>query len=433
MFHRAFASGILACLLCSCTHAPMPAPSPILPPTEAIRAEPATLRTLQDRVVAAGNLTADPGRQSLVGTPASGRLTEVYAQAGDSVVSGQPLARLHSAELTRARAERDDALVRLQLASRTLEQRRQQFRLGDASQRPVEEAQNELAAAQGDEQVTRSALDLQRRKLRRARDLLEHGVLPRQELEEAAAAEAEARSRWDQARKVLAVASHHHRRESRLAAGGSLVQTKILEAESEYRLASEELAHKQQLLRDFGDPDGSGLLLRAPRSGIVVSSQARLGQSVAADQQLFEILDPTRLWLSITLYESDQSRVRLGMPVSIEVPALPGRTFAGRLAYLPPQVELPSRSLHARVLVHNPQASLKVGMAARVTISLGPKRQAVTIPSSALLANNVVYVDRKPRTVEPGSRDGDWVEVRKGLKAGELVVTQGAYLLQESP
>lgn len=427
---------LVACWLYGCTSPPPSSSSDVSPSpvngseSAQIQSVPAELRRLQDSIVAAGNITADPLRQGQVGSPASGRITEVYAAPGDTVTQGQPLARLHSPDLTRARADREHALLRLQLATRTLAQRRELYRLGDSSQRPVEEARNELAAALGEEQVARNTFELNTRKLNRVRDLLQHGVSTQQELEEAEAAQQQAQSRWRQAQGVLQVARHHREREERLAAGGSLVQTKILEAENEFRLAQEEVSHADEILNDLGSPDENGLLLRAPRSGVVLSSQARLGQAVTADQALFEILDARKLWLWVTLYEADQSRVRTGMPVSVTVEALPGRAFQGRISYLPPVVELPSRSLKARVLVDNPHGLLKVGMAARVTIALGPARQAVMVPFEAVQQGGVVYVGNEPRKVETGTRQGDWIEIRRGVAAGERVVSSGAYLLQ---
>ena len=433
----------VACLalvvLCACTPTrPQVAPPP--PLLEEIRTSPAVLRSVQDELVAAGNISADPARQGQVGAPAAGRLTEILVHPGQTVQAGQPLARLNSPDLTRARAAHQDALLRLQLAQRTLEQRRQLYRLGDTALRPVEEARNELSSATSELEISHSGHQLARKKLERARDLHGHGIASQQELEEAEAAYEQSQSRVHQSQRQLDVALQHRHREERLAASGSLSAPRILEAENELALAREEVAHTAEILHDLGvDPDSrqDGLWLRASRSGTLVSSQAALGQAVTADQALFEILDPRRLWLWIYVHEKDQPRVRLNQKVTVEVEALPGRHFTGYISYLPPQVELPSRALRCRVVVDNPGLLLKVGMAAHVKLALAAPHQAITVPAAALQGQDRLYVEQAgkyvSRQVVIGLRRQDWVEITRGLKAGEAVVTAGADLLEGTP
>ena len=431
---------LAALSLFACQPASQPAstttPSPV---TEEIKTTRAIIRPLQDEIVASGNITADPSSQGQVGAPASGRIAELFVAPGVQVGRGQPLARLHSTELTRARSDYEHALLRLQLATRTLEQRRQLMRLGDATQRPVEEARYELSTAVSEEEVAHSNLELATRKLERVRDLYRNGVSTQQELDEAEAAREQAQSRQHQAQRQLAVARQHSRREERLVSSGSLVGPKILEAENELQLAREEVEHSRVILCDLGLTPGSkedGLVLRAPRSGLVVASHTTMGQAVTADQCLFELLDPSTLWLWIYLYEKDQGKIRTGMPVQVEVDAIAGQHFKGHISYLPPNVEVPSRALRARVVVENRQGKLKVGMSARARISLGKSRQAVMIPAEALLGSNQVYVQGdsgyQARTVVAGSTDAkkQWVEIRQGIAVGEAVVTNGAYLLE---
>jgi cobalt-zinc-cadmium efflux system membrane fusion protein len=428
---RAWVALAWLCAACSPVRPNAAPPPPVL---EEIHTTPAILRPIQDELVASGNITADPARQGQVGAPAAGRLTDILVHPGERVQAGQALARLHSPDLTRARAAHQDAMLRLQLAQRTLEQRRQLYRLGDTALRPVEEARNELSSATSDLEISRSNHVLARKKLDRARDLHGHGIATQQELEEAEAAFEQSHSRVEQSQRQLGVALQHRQREERLAASGSLSAPRILEAENELALAREEVAHTGEILRDLGiGPDEDGLLLRASRAGILVSSQAALGQAVTADQPLFEILDPRRLWLWIYVHESDQRRVKLGQKVSVEVEALPGRHFSGRISYLPPQVELPSRALRCRVVVDNPQLQLKVGMAARVRLAVAAPHQGVTVPLSALQGDRVFVGGSsgyQARPVVTGLRRQDWVEITRGLRAGEEVVSAGAELLR---
>ena len=206
----------------------------------------ATLRVWQDTVVATGNLTADPDRQSQVGAPASGRITQVWAKVGDHVRPGQSLARLQSPEILKTAADFHHAEVRYELAQKTLEQRRQVARLGDLSRRPVEEARNEYASARSEFEMASSALTVTQKRQARNKDLYRYGISTQQQLEEDQASLEESRSRLEKARYQLQVANEHRAREERVARSGSMVTTKILEAETEAALAREEMEHSRR-------------------------------------------------------------------------------------------------------------------------------------------------------------------------------------------
>ena len=153
---------------------------------------------------------------------------------------------------------------------------------------------------------------------------------------------------------------------------------------------------------------------------------------------LFTILDISRLWIWIDLYERDLSLVRVGMPVRIKVNAYPQRTFTARISYLAPEMNAESRTVRARVEVENRERLLKPNMFAAVEILSGRSRAVLSVPASALARvenQDVVYVAGEPdhfqrRPVRLGEREADWVEVQSGLKAGEMIATNGVFALK---
>lgn len=400
-------------------------PSQTSSPTAAVQ-----WRQWQEKVVATGNLTVDPDLQSRVGTPANGRIAALPARVGDQVERGQPLALLDSPEVMKAIADFHHAEVRLQLAQKTLKQRKEQARLGDLSRRPVEEARNEFISCQSEVSIATSALELSTKRLLRTRDLLSNGVASQQQLDEDSASQKESQARLEKARAQLSVAQEHRLREERLASSGSLITTRILEAETEATLANEEVEHCRQLLRNFGvtrlEPEP--LALRAPVSGVVVSRSVSLGQWVSAEQELFQIVDPKRLWLWLNLYESDFPKIRRGMLVR-----LPESGCQGRISYLAPQLEPGSRTQPVRVEISNP-GQLRIGMFAKAEILIGPEHRGLSVPSSAV-QNNYVFIKTpggpEPRKVRIGVEDkaAGICEVIGGVSAGEQVITTGSYLL----
>lgn len=401
---------------------------------KAVHTVTAASRTWQDTVVATGNLTADPDRQSQVGAPAAGRITDIWAKVGDRVSPGQPLARLQSQEVLKAAADYHHAEVRYQLAQKTLAQRRQLARLGDLSRRPVEEARNEYAAGRSEVEIARSALTVARKRRARNLDLFQYGIATEQQLEEDQASQEEAQSRFDKARHQLEVAGEHRSREERVAHSGALVTTKILEAETEAALAREEMEHARQLLKNYGvrNLEDDFVDLRANRAGVVVQRTVSTGQWVSAEQELFQILDSSKLWLWLNLYEKDFPKVRVGMTVR-----LPDLKQLGRVSYLAPQLEPGSRTQLVRIEVDNP-GPLRVGMFTRAEIQVGPPHASPGLPKTAVQGDGWVYV-RAPdgtfgsRRVKLGLEDkaaSSW-EIVSGLSAGEVVMTEGSYLLHE--
>ena len=388
----------------------------------------------QDHIEATGTLTADPNLQSLVGAPVAGRMTSLRANLGDHVQQGQILATMRSAEITKLQADYHHARMRLELADKTLAQRRQLARLGDASRRPVEEARNEYAAARSEKAIAVSACQVAEQKLSRTSDLMSHGIASQQQLEEEQAAVRECKARLSRAEGQLAVAVEHRAREERVAASQLLIAPKILEAESEAALAHEETEHVRKILENYGvSPMASDEVpLRAATSGILVDRKVSVGQWVSAEQEIFQILDPQRLWLWLTLYENDFPKVRSGMPV-----LLVDLGLRGRIDYLDPSLQSGTRTQRVRVEVKN-NGPLRLGMFTRAQILTGAAHQALTIPSRAVQGDRWVYVESSPghydkRSVRVGPEDPSrgQREVQSGLRSGERVVSEGAYFLYQ--
>ena len=110
----------------------------------------------------------------------------------------------------------------------------------------------------------------------------------------------------------------------------------------------------------------------------------------------------------------------------------------GKLIDVGSVVDPDNRTLPVRYEVPNAERLLKVGMFADVAIETTRAEEAVAIPESALVDEDgrpVVYVlldgeHFEKRDVELGIRDSGFVEVKAGLKAGERVVTKGAYAIR---
>jgi len=178
------------------------------------------------------------------------------------------------------------------------------------------------------------------------------------------------------------------------------------------------------------------LTLHAPVSGIVMEKNVLEGQAVRPGDNLYMIADLSKVWVEAELFEADAGLVEEGMPVAIEVAALPGRTFEGRVEYVYPTIKETTRSMTARIALPNPGGRLKPGMYATVRLAedLG---EVLTVPRSAVLRTGekaIAFVDMgggrlMPHELTLGMTGEEYVEVLEGLQPGARVVTSAQYLL----
>ena len=177
--------------------------------------------------------------------------------------------------------------------------------------------------------------------------------------------------------------------------------------------------------------------VRAPFAGVVGRRLVSLGDYVTTSSRLITLqtFDPQRAVFQIP--ERFADRIALGQKVAFRVAALPGREFVGVVDFVDPVVQLPGRTLMAKARVANPRRELQSGMFIEARLATATRPDAVVVPEDAvlsLLGARVVWAvkDGKAdrREVELGVRTPGFVEVRKGVQAGEQVVVGGAERLQ---
>ena len=121
--------------------------------------------------------------------------------------------------------------------------------------------------------------------------------------------------------------------------------------------------------------------MESPVAGTVSVRLAEAGQVVAAGQPVLRIAELAHPWVRVYLAEADLPRVQLGQRAEVRVDGVPGKVFAGRLAFIAPQAEFTPKTVEtkalrvdlvyrAKVEVDDPLGQLKIGMPADVTLPL---------------------------------------------------------------
>jgi Cu(I)/Ag(I) efflux system membrane fusion protein len=176
--------------------------------------------------------------------------------------------------------------------------------------------------------------------------------------------------------------------------------------------------------------------LRSPYRGVVVEKSVLGGQRIMAGDVAYKIADLSRVWLEGEVFEQDLHTVRLGLPVAAEFTALPGVMRKGRVAYVYPTINPETRTARIRVELPNPDLALKPGMYATIRFS-ATTGTVLSVPRSAVLATgerNFVFVRSAegqfvPHPVTLGAATDTRVEILRGLKEGDTVVTSGTFLV----
>ena len=246
----------------------------------------------------------------------------------------------------------------------------------------------------------------------------------------------DAQARVDLARQSL-------ERKRGLAAERIAPQREVQEAEAELRRAEASLQGARGALNALGasndgGSDDSRLVLRAPLTGTVIERHLVRGAVAQPGEALFKVGDLSVLWLMAHASERDAVRVRAGSTARVAIPALPGSSLRGRVAAVGSQVEVSSRTIPIRIELANAGGILRPGMSATVWLPIGEGGTVIAVPVAALQRLEdkwCVFVPREPgvfeiRPVGRGRDMGGEVEIVSGLKAGETVVVEGAFLLR---
>jgi len=350
-------------------------------------------RSVARQIAATGRVIPAANHQAVVAPPVSGIILRgQLPRIGQSVSAGQTIATLQqtatSAEQSQVRAataqaESQNAQVALDAARLEAERR----------------------TTDGEIESTRARLELARRQAERTTKLFEQGILAQQQLD---VAEAELKS-------------------AQADFNSAVARRKALDA-----------ADKIKPVKIGSDNTGGAYLARAPISGIVTKVNKNIGEQVAPGEAIIEIVNLETVWVEAPIFERDLARLGNKTRAVFTTSAAPETEFSGSIVNIGAVVDEQSRAATVIFEVPNKSRALRIGMQANVRLDAGERVEAVIVPKEAVLEHEgkkIVYVllsgeEFERREVQLGDEYSGKVAVLAGLKAGERVVTQGAYQLK---
>jgi membrane fusion protein (multidrug efflux system) len=332
---------LLALAIGACTKKDAAGSDAEVPPVVGARTAVVTRRPVRETIDGIGTIATRPDHMAQMSAPAVTRVTKVYVTVGQQVSEGAPLVSFDRAPLDAQAAAASTALT---AAQRGLEREKRLVDAGIAPRKDLDQAANELARANAD------------------------------------------------------------------AIAGQRMQARST--------------------------------LRAPISGVVTAMTAVLGATVDPAQTLIAVADLSSLDLLMPIPPDAAARVHRGATVDMTAHASGDSEALGTatVADIGGTIDSTSRAVIVRAPITHPARQLRIGETVFARIILAAHANAVTVPTEALVPDGegfkVFVVDAQhmahatPVTV--GVRDGGFAEVTQGLSGGETVVTYGAYGVEDS-
>ncbi len=305
------------------------------------------------------NGTVNPVITVLVGTQVSGTIQRLFADYNSQVKEGQIIAQI------------DPAIFKAQLsqAKAKVENARAAFLNAQAD---IATARANLETSKANVLKAKVAVEDTQRNLERSLQLFQRNLISASERDSAQTSNDSAKAQFE------AATAQKRASDAQLESAQARLESaraQVKQAEAEVELAQVNLDHTRII---------------APVTGIVISRNVDVGQTVAASLQtptLFTIAkDLTKMQVDTNVSEADIGRVAVGQEASFTVDAFPQNTFAGKVTEIrnAPMTIQNVVTYNVVIQVDNAQLKLKPGMTANVSILVAHKDHALKIPNAAL-------------------------------------------------
>jgi membrane fusion protein, heavy metal efflux system len=236
-----------------------------------------------------------------------------------------------------------------------------------------------------------------------------------------------------------------------LKAGGS-AQKDVDQATSDQQTAEGNFKAAKDAVRIFGKSDAeveqilvdrkldSTLVVPSPISGRIVSRNAAPGflTQPGVAPAPFTVADLSTMWMLANVIETDAPAYKLGQEVEVRVPAYPDKVFKGHVTALGAMIDPNTHRQLVRSEIDDPQHLLRSGMLASFIIRVGDPIRSLAVPAEGVVREGdgtmAVWSTKDgrrftKRTVRTGLQQDGWTQILEGLSPDETVVTDGAVFL----
>jgi len=178
---------------------------------------------------------------------------------------------------------------------------------------------------------------------------------------------------------------------------------------------------------------GDDTLITSDYSGYITKNNIHEGSFIKKGQTIFEVIDLSKVWVLINIYQKDISYVKLGMEVDLSIDGLKG-TYQGKVEKIYPLVNSKDQTIRVRVAIDNKDRKLFPNMFAKAKI-YEKKQQMLIVPKNAVIQRDkkqyVFFKEGKnytPNEVK-AVRIPEGYQILSGLSKGDTIVTNALFLL----
>ncbi|MBP6534850.1 MAG: efflux RND transporter periplasmic adaptor subunit [Arenimonas sp.] len=175
----------------------------------------------------------------------------------------------------------------------------------------------------------------------------------------------------------------------------------------------------------------------APISGVVAQRMVKQGNLVTLNMPVYRIVNTQYLEAVMNVPEREMALIKQGMTVRMQVDAIPGQVFTGRVDRISPVMDSGSGTFRVTSAFDGQQV-LRAGMFGRLEVLYDSRENVLTVPRTALLEDETdpaVFVVRGNKAVRTalklGYSNGEIAEVMSGLKAGDHIITAGKVAVRD--
>jgi HlyD family secretion protein len=367
-----------------------------------VQAEHPEVGEISERIVA--DATLSPVAQAAISPKITAPVREFYVQRGSKVRAGQLLAVLENRDLSAQELDNKGQYAAAQAS----------FDMQTKAQVPEDYRKAELDVAQA-----KAQLELQKQIVAARKKLLAEGAIPGRDYDTAAAALVQAQAAYD-------VAQNHLDSMKAVSRAASLEQAEgqLSSAKAKYLAAQAQVSYSQ---------------VRSPITGVVTDRPLFPGETANSSSPLITVMDTSSLLAKVHLSQTVAQRLKVGDTASIVIPGTDGSVPA-KVFLISPALDPGSTTVEVWIRLDNLKGKYKAGTPAAISIKGAAVVKAVKVPLSAILtaadgAQSVMLVGSDgvahKRVVQLGLNDGEDVQVTQGLSGSEMVVTRGAYGLDD--
>jgi multidrug efflux pump subunit AcrA (membrane-fusion protein) len=367
-----------------------------------VQAEHPVQGAIAEHIVADAVLA--PLAQAALAPKISAPVRKFYVQRGARVKQGQLLATLENNDLSAAALDNKGSYLAAEAAYAT------------ATKAQVPE---DTLKAESDVAQAKANLNLNLSIVKGRKQLFAEGAIPGRDLDTAEAALVQAQAAYDAAAKHLDSVRNVSREAALKSARGQLTS-----AEGKYKGAAAQVSYSE---------------IRSPINGVVTDRSLFAGETAAAGAPLVTVMDTSSLLAKTHLAQSLAQKLKLGDNASVTVPGVTEPVTA-KVMLISPALDPGSTTVEVWLKIDNKAGTFKVGTPVNISITGRIDAQAWKIPAKSILtapdgSKSVMVIGADgaahKKTVTLGLADADEVQITSGVAPADLVITVGAYGLDD--